>query len=218
MKFTINAYKNILGLDDTFRLKKDEKWIAQEDFKTIDQDEDMTFDSIYEARDWIESIGKVFIDGEEVTTTRGDIVESNLLSDDFEFEIILHRSALPKNHYPTLDQLKTLIVNGDDNYENMLIINFDGEFELKRLFGKGDVLRTKNYAVRCEPFQPGNNYVGTKLALEDIEDLYYIMLEGWLLHLETGRSIYQEGFIQSAKEKIEKLVEDIKKELLIYKK
>ncbi|MBK5424376.1 hypothetical protein [Bacillus sp. TH30] len=50
MFFSINAYKFLLGMDDTFRLKEDGSWKKQNDFTAFDPETDMLFESYQNAQ------------------------------------------------------------------------------------------------------------------------------------------------------------------------
>jgi hypothetical protein len=54
--FTINAYKFLLGFEDTFRLSKDKTWKQQRNFVLFDPDTDMLFESFASADRWFSPI------------------------------------------------------------------------------------------------------------------------------------------------------------------
>ena len=98
---------------------------------------------------------------------------------------------------------------GDDNYDNSLVIDFDGYLHLIPFRHA----KEGSYAVRFETFLAGNGYVGSEESIYDIEDTYLSLLEGWLSHLIGHDSIYRDYPSSSTKEELIKEIEDAINEL-----
>ncbi|PWW01230.1 hypothetical protein DFQ01_110120 [Paenibacillus cellulosilyticus] len=88
---------------------------------------------------------------------------------------------------PDKKQLKETIAQGDDSIDYVLILNTDGTFELIEGAGAGAVSHL-NYVTRWNPFDQGNDYVGSKAA-KDKEHISRIMdgaKKAWDKFKETG--------------------------------
>lgn len=191
MKFSIIAYKYLPGLDDTYRLRKDNSWINQEDFTALDSEGDKIFNTFEEAQAWLDHTGPVLINGVPSNTIEKE--DKNLVSPDYSFLIITHRFTKPINPIPTREQLRDTIAKGNDNYTNVLVIDYDGAIRLIPLTDRSAV-SVQGFPVRYESFQAGNGYVGYKASSDGIhiEDTFMALLEAWCLHLKTGRSMYRD--------------------------
>lgn len=187
MYFSINAYKGLLGLKDSYRLKKDGAFIQQNNFKKFNLEEDMLFHNIYEANNWLATTDKVTINGESVSTNSD---RNKFGSRAFEFEVIVHRVVKPKNSIITKEQLRSVLLKGDDTVRNLLFIDFDGFPILKKL-GNYMPYESSGMAVRLESYGAKNGYVG-RVNEQHIEDTYQTVLEGWDLHLSSGKEIYRD--------------------------
>lgn len=208
MFFTIEAYKIILGLSESFRLKKDSTWMVQKDFHLYDKKEDMLFETIDDAIDWLNINTEVNIDEETVSTKPKTSFKPG--DDSFKFEIILHREEAPE-HMFTKDELRNVLLSGEDNDNNVLVVEVQGRF---RLINKNELKYRRKYPVRYETFSKGNHYVGYKLEDDLINRIYCICLEAWVMHLHTGRSIYKDYLSQELTEvELSKQIEEIYIEL-----
>ncbi|MCQ6281709.1 protein kinase [Bacillus sp. EB600] len=117
-----------------------------------------------------------------------------------------HRTEKPKNPYITKEDLKRVLIAGNEHDHNSLIIDFDGYLHLIP-FNRA---RGGPYAVRFETFLAGNGYVGSQSSLNHINDTYLSLLEGWLEHLVGHDKIYRNYPSDQTKEKlIEKINEAI---------
>lgn len=205
MLFSINAYKYILGIDETFRLSKDGSWEQQSDFKSFNPDTDMLFPSYSAAESWLNFNNPISVNGEVI-----DLNEeiSDLLDFKYNFEIIAHRITKPLNPIFTREQLRDVLLNGNDNYTNSLVIDYDG---YPKLIPWVNISNVNKYPVRFENFQAGNGYVGSHASLNGIEKTYLALLEEWGLHLETGRSLYRDyDSVQQSEEQIKtKIMETV---------
>ena len=212
MFFTINASKSLLGLDEVFRLKRDEIWQAQEDYKSFNE-QDMLFNNIHEAMRWLKKHRILTINGERVDAFPEAYNLGNY--DRFEIEIICHRNSRPK-HLFTYEEMIEKILKADDNFNNSPQINFNGEFIIKALNDAETPVNLFDYAVRSETFCAGNGYVGS-IKDEDIyKELYLDLLDNWLCHLQTGISQYSgEEFTDKSEDE---LIEEIEKEYKVLDK
>ena len=93
MYFSLNCYKGLLGLEDTFRLKKDETWERISDYQEYCND-DMLFPNYESASYWLKEHSKVNVNGMDISTKENEIYELNFSS--YEFEIITHRIKKPR--------------------------------------------------------------------------------------------------------------------------
>lgn len=71
---------------------------------------------------------------------------------------------------PTLEQLKQVMVNGNDEIKNMLVLKTDGLFELKDWKTVDRSRANPDFVIRFGNFGKGSGYVGHKL-LQDPDDL-----------------------------------------------
>lgn len=191
MLFSINAYKYLFGTIDTYRLQKDHAWIQQSDFEAFNPDTNLLFDSFTEAESWLQLHNPITINGEIVDINGNG---TSLSVDQYEFKIIVHRMTRPKNPIFTREQLKTVLLNGDDNYSNSLVIDYDGYPQLVQHIDRTPAHITE-YPVRYESFSSGAGYVGSEESLNHLEEVYLALLEAWEMHLSTGCSVYCDCFI-----------------------
>lgn len=118
------------------------------------------------------------------------------------FEIGIQRVGKP-THLFTLEELETKLRNGDDFHNNRLVIDENGFIQL--------IPECENphlYPVRFEEFCAYNNYVGKYADLSDLSEEYLMCLQGWLIHLKTGKTVYMD-YVHDNKD-IEKIIEEIK--------
>lgn len=196
MKYTIDV-ANLLGT--THRLKKDwvfKKFIGK--YEKEIQADDLTFDDYYEAKRWMQTHDFIEVEGEkvEVNPTSYDLTDPTV-------SVRPHRTGKPKNPYISEEDLKRVIIAGNDNYNNSLVIDFDGYLHLIP-FNRA---KGGPYAVRFETFLAGNGYVGSQSSLIHIDDTYLSLLEGWLDHLVGHDKIYRDYPSDQTKEE---LIEEIK--------
>jgi hypothetical protein len=184
LKYTID----VTGiLTTTHRLKKDDtfkKFFGEHDKEIMD--DDLTFDNYYEAKRWKQN--HKFIEVEE---KRIEVSPTMYGLTDPAVEIRPHRTGKPKKPYITMDDLKQVLLKGDDQFNNSLIIDFDGYLHLLPF----DQAKNSAYAVRFETFVAGNGYVGSEKSIEDIEDIedtYLSLLEGWVSHLVGHDTVYRD--------------------------
>lgn len=118
------------------------------------------------------------------------------------FEIGIQRVGKP-THLFTLEELETKLRNGDDFHNNRLVIDENGFIQL--------IPECENphlYPVRFEEFCAYNNNVGKYANLFDLSEKYLMCLQGWLIHLKTGETVYMD-YVHNCRD-IEKIIEEIK--------
>lgn len=214
MKFTLNASKRLLGLGDTYRLKKDRTWMKQRDFKHFDES-DLFFNSYSSAQFWLQQNSQVNIDGQTVSTMEDSDEAYNLLDfDQVNFEIVLHRTDIPANPIFSKEQLRDVLLQGNEECDNALIIDFDGYPKLVPIIDITPRMLTE-YAVRFNTFDAGTGYVGSDSKLLHLENTYTILLEAWLIHLISGREIYTDG--RMGEESVGTIISQINEQLDIFK-
>jgi hypothetical protein len=196
LKYTIDV-ANLLGT--THRLKKD--WVFKKftgKYEKEIQADDLTFDDYYEAKRWMQTHDFIEVEGKKME------VDPPLT--DPTIRIRPHRTGKPKNPYITEEDLKRVLIAGNDHYNNSLVIDFDGYLHLIP-FNREKV---GPYVVRFETFLAGNGYVGSQSSLNHINDTYLNLLEGWLEHLVGHDKVYRDYPSDQTKEE---LIEEIKKAL-----
>ena len=208
MIFTIEAYKFLLGMDDSYRLKVNGEFSVQRDFNICSKIEDLIFCTFKEAEDWLKYHPIVNVEGKNVSTIPPAEIEL-FDKENMDFEIIVHREEPPK-HLFTIEEINNVLLNGDDGKNNSLVIDLDGYPRLIQLENY-ESISSVEFAVIFETFCAGNQYVGSEISIQNNEHLYRACLEAWLLHLETGRSMcidHTEG-----NRTIVQLIEDINKQI-----
>ncbi|MCM3175924.1 hypothetical protein [Paenibacillus sp. MER 99-2] len=210
MRFSLNANKMLLGIGDTYRLKKNSAWVKQRDFKHFDET-DLLFNSYSSAQLWLQQNSQVNIDGKTVLTMEDSDGVHNLLDfDKINFEIILHRTDVPANPIFSKEELRNVLLHGNEEHDNALIIDFDGYLKLVPLIDRSARTLTE-YAVRFNTFDAGNGYVGANSNLFHLDNTYTILLEAWLLHLISGRELYSDG--RMGEESVEEIISEINGQL-----
>jgi hypothetical protein len=182
MKYTIDV--EVDAVWTTHRLKKDGtfKNFTGKHMKEILED-DFTFDNFYEATHWISNHNFIEVEGKkiEVNPTISNLTDPTV-------SVRHHRMGKPKQSYFSIEELKEVLLSGDDSHHNSLVIDYDGFVHLVPF----DQAKNGAYAVRFETFIAGNGYVGNKSSLNDIEDTYLALLQGWASHLYSHDKVYQD--------------------------
>lgn len=119
------------------------------------------------------------------------------------FEIGIQKLGKP-SHLFSLKELEEKLRKGDDSKNNRLVIDADGYVELLE-----ECEYPHLYPVRFEEYCAYNNYVGKYANLSDLSDEYTMCLQGWLLYLKSGRTVYMDYVHDNADN--EKLLDEIKK-------
>lgn len=120
------------------------------------------------------------------------------------FTIELFRKK-PPMHLFMEEEIRAVLRTGNDFRSNRLVIDEDGYAKL--IDGDSHFERCQ-YPVYQESYNAQNNYVGQYANLDDVNEIYLAMLDGWLHHLRTGRQHdvdYYEDNLDA-----EELIEEIK--------
>lgn len=121
------------------------------------------------------------------------------------FEIHLKKVRRPE-HLFTLDEIKTLMRNANDEENNKLVIDENGKAHIIQV-----PLQGKLYPVSIETWGAGNNYVGASSSLADAEPAYHLCLKLWLAYLETGCRQYDDYYDFVDQEMTIKKIKDLYK-------
>lgn len=119
------------------------------------------------------------------------------------FSIKLKRVGKP-THLFSRSEIEKSMRNADDRKHNMLVIDEDGYAKVIE-----DMDYRFLYPVRHESWNAGNMYVGKYSRLDTLEDDYISSLQGWLIYLKSGRTVYMDYIHENANE--EELLNEIKK-------
>lgn len=185
MFFTIEAYKELTQECMGYRLKKDGNWYPQKCFDKCNTEQDMIFQKHEEAESWIKN-NEIVIDKCNIDKTLSNFISNKEV---YICEVMTHRLTKTEHQF-TKQELIDMILHGDDRYNNSLIIDFNGYPKLIKWVNSEDIRYTQNYAVRYETFISGRGDVGVLSNPYYIDQIYVSLLEAWLEHLKTGRSIY----------------------------
>lgn len=110
----------------------------------------------------------------------------------------------PPTHLFTEDEIKRVLREGNDFRNNRLVIDEDGYVKLV----DSDIpYEEYRYPVIHESYNAGNNYVGQYANLDDVNEIYLAMLDGWLHHLRTEQN-YSIDYYEDKNE--EELLAEIK--------
>lgn len=182
-----------------YRLKKDEtfKKFNGEHFKEVEED-DLTFSNLFDAKSVAKEISSIDLDGKNID------VRTNRLGN-MHLSIRPHRIGKPLNRIFTKDDVMEVLIKGNDNINNALIIDFDGRV---RLIPFRDVSSTP-HAVRLESFNAGNGYVGPKSKLNHLNNTYLALLNGWSSHLYCHDTMYQDYVANDDEEELLKEIREL---------
>jgi hypothetical protein len=196
-------YIELSNFGTSFRLQNDGSWKSS--IKGVLSDDDYLTHDYYEFIRIQQFDTKINIEGKAWTInpeihTFGDKTT-------LTYDIFVQRSIFP--NVPSREELVSVMKNGNDKYNNSLILNVFGNFELRSFHNI--TIEDPTIIVRNETFGAENEYVGPKPAQDNkfIDELYAGCLEGWLKHLQTGETgIYCDNHSKSTPEE---LIERIKK-------
>ena len=203
MLFTVELTHLMLS----FRLQKDGSWREydrdnklQESDLTCTDASDVTAHS--NDKSDLEINGKIY----EIEPEFVEFGDMNHLS----CSSSVFRRTYPKE--PTLAQLKSTIELGDDSTNNCLILNMQGDFELRQAPPFNQLSNDPSIVVRHETFVRGNDYVGPEAAADDklMLDLFKSSLEHWKDHLKKHTTqefsdIFTCKTLQQIQEELEEL-------------
>jgi hypothetical protein len=103
----------------------------------------------------------------------------------YYFSIYIIRNIAP-THIFTKEEIKEVLMNGNDHKNNTLVIDGQG---YARLIEEEKHFILRQYPVIHESFGAYNNNTGKYSLLSRLEDLYISSLQGWLSHLENCRCV-----------------------------
>lgn len=199
MRFTID-FGFIL---DKHRLKNNNEFKKIDDRSTTLYEDDMIFSNYLDAQKYTENYADSY-KTIKYTNFLGNIVEGELSANSAgsgiaSLEIVSHRIEKPTEKLFNFNDVKELLLHGDDSHNNSLVIDKNG----KLLLVEFNIVKNAFYAVRHETFVANNGYVGNKNISDDfIRSVYISMLDGWESHLHSHQSVYVDLHITAAEESL----------------
>lgn len=112
----------------------------------------------------------------------------------------------PPSHLFTEEEIKSVLRAGNDFRSNKLVIDEEG---YAQLIDSDLYYERYRYPVSQESYDARHNYVGQYANLDDVNEIYLAMLEGWLYHLRTKQRYDIDYYDQNAE--AEKIIEEIEK-------
>ena len=109
----------------------------------------------------------------------------------------------PPSHVFTEKEIKEVLRSGNDFRNNRLVIDEEG---YAQLIDSDLHYEHYRYPVSQESYNARNNYVGQYANLDDVNEIYLAMLDGWLHHLRTGQR-YDVDYYEQCEEAEKMLVE-----------
>lgn len=182
MKFTINIESGYST--NVFRLNNQNAWTICKDSSLLNPTDYQTSNPndiiIKQKRDLTLTInGKDFEIEPDLGSELGN--ESQLNYSVYGF----------RQNYPTPpdeNQLKELLLSGNDAVRNILVLKTDGKFYLLSQSQIIEYVSNPEYVVQCEGFQPHNGYVGSSLNNNKIrnyvQNLFKVAVYHWVKHLK----------------------------------
>jgi len=180
--FTLEARPRFLP--DIWRLQKDDSWRMIKDITIKDDKKDWTTSNTSVIYKFIEECESVNL-GPKIYPLEPSEGIVSPTDDHVYLTPTLHRTSKP--HKPTLTEMRNLIRQGDDQINNMLIIDLNGYFSLLEF--STEHVNSFVIAVRHGAFIAGNGYIGPQAADDETftNRVFHTMLYGWLEHLQTGQ-------------------------------
>lgn len=120
------------------------------------------------------------------------------------FTINLFRTK-PPIHLFSEKEVKEVLRGGNDFINNRLVIDGEG---FVQLIDSDLPYESYRYPVIQETYNAGNNYVGKYANLDDVNEIYLALLEGWKCHLKSKRRYVIDYY--NNKDNEEKILEEIK--------
>lgn len=134
-----------------------------------------------------------------------EILNQNHLVELYEYETCFSIKAIRCGnpiHLFTKQEVEKAMRNADDRVNNQLVIDENGYAKVIEK-DKYSYL----YPVRHETWNSGNMYVGKYSNLSTLDDDYISSLQGWLLYLKTGKTMYMDYVHDNRNE--EELIQEI---------
>lgn len=91
------------------------------------------------------------------------------------------------------EKIKSLLLNGDDNVNSVIIITKDSKLKLVPF----ESFKSYDIAVRLESFAAGNGYVGKDPSKSRVDEYFRTLLEGFYEFLKTGKEQYLDYVVYS---------------------
>lgn len=201
MRFTVEL--SYAGL--CFRLQKNDSWRRCVHDRNL-QESDLTCDTPSDVTARSSAKGVIDIDGIIYH------IEPNLTYYfDGEKELYYSSSVFRREYpeEPKFEQLRETIAKGDDEKNNIPILNVYGKFELRQPpFNQS--LNDPSIVVRHESTDAGNGYVGLEAAKDEdpMLGLFVSSLERWKNHLKYH--ITQEYSDENASTTLEQIQKELK--------
>lgn len=204
MFFTIEASRFFYGINESYTFNRNNEWSKHYGSTSCDSNFSMIFDTFSEAEEWFKNNTEVTIQDVKYSTESKNQGDNGSMN----FSIVMHRENTPK-HMFTKKELYHILLTADGSKDNTLIVDSDGYLrliELKDYYG----IRLDWIPVRYETFLAENNQLGNgQNVLRYLDNIYISCLQGWLTHLQTGKSIYVKSQIDTKQQN--ELMEEIKK-------
>lgn len=167
-------------------------------FRRNDRKDIFLFKNIELVQEFINKIE----DNIEVICQENELIMSPEL---YYFSIDIFRNKLP-NHIFTKEEIREVLLSGNDHKRNTLVIDGDG---YPRLIEEELASLLRQYPVIHESYEPYNNYTGKYSSLNHLDDEYISSLQGWLEHLKHGGCIRIDYVRDNTDE--DKIIKEIKK-------
>ena len=191
MKFSIN-FTNQLKY---YRLKKDNTWQLIDDFRKI-SDNDRLFDSPERAKESLNEFGRIEIEGKVVYPIIGAQKPGGLKK-----MVLTHRDEMP-SYILTREDLLKVVRNGDDRFDNILVLDFQGKPHLIRITDDYKHTEAASYPIRHERFPKNSRHVGGSISISNNEAIYLTFLKKWCAHLKTGKMLSVDHYTNSTEDEI----------------
>lgn len=150
----------------------------------------------------------VRLQGAIISSVKNKCREAGLDDEFVGLSFVTHLKIVRRpEHLFTLDEIKTLMRNANDEENNKLVIGEEGKAHIIQAPFLGQL-----YPVSIETWGAGNNYVGASSSLADAEPAYHLCLKLWLAYLETGCRQYEDYYEFVDEEKVIKKIKELYKE------
>lgn len=179
--FTVELRNTI----ERFRLQKDDGWRNCLGDRGL-RNSDFSCPTAGEVPNLSMFRGKLSVEGKSyVIPPEDESVNINALLTNLSYCSSVFRRVFPP--VPSIEQLRSAIAGGNDNFNNSLVLNVNGKFELRQVPPFDFSANDPSVVVRHETSQAGNDYVGANAAADSryVNQWYAASLEYWKEHLET---------------------------------
>ena len=206
MLFTVE----LKGMGLGFRLQKNETWREYTSDDKL-QESDFTCTTAADVTNRSNIKGMFEING-ETYEVNPSLMELGSSKKYLNYSSSMFRQIYPEK--PTLAQLKSTIASGDDSTNNCLILNVQGNFELKQAPPFNQLINDPSIVLRHETFTRDNDYVGSEAAADDelMRYLFTSSLEYWKKHLKYHTTHeYSDTRASKTLEQIQEELEELRK-------